>query len=173
MGPLEVQRIPLLHKDTFGLARNPMRIYCSLYAMPNIMLHFNILRFFADIWIVGTSIVYWAHRRAIVRPIGSNLSFDKQAARISWLGRRGMKWNNLIPYIRARVQTICPPQVLVIQLGSNDLTDTGGRQLCAKIEQDIIALSLQFPRTTLVWSELLPRIEWRGALSKVVLGGEV
>ncbi|KAJ8322264.1 hypothetical protein KUTeg_000735 [Tegillarca granosa] len=41
-----------------------------------------------DIWIVGSSIVYWAQRRALSRPVGRNLGLEKYGVQIRWCSIR-------------------------------------------------------------------------------------
>ncbi|KAJ8310890.1 hypothetical protein KUTeg_012755 [Tegillarca granosa] len=47
-------------------------------------------RGYIHIWIVGSSIVYWAQRRAINRPVGRKLGLEKYGVQIRWCGIRGM-----------------------------------------------------------------------------------
>lgn len=67
----------------------------------------------AHIWIIGHSMVHWARVRAINSSLGPHLSYIN----ISWISRRGMRWAEMLPAIRARAAAEGPPDALVIQLG--------------------------------------------------------
>ncbi|KAJ8302858.1 hypothetical protein KUTeg_019254 [Tegillarca granosa] len=48
-------------------------------------------RGYIHIWIVVSSIVYWAQSRALIRPVNRNLGLEKYGVQIRWCGIRGMK----------------------------------------------------------------------------------
>ncbi|KAJ8315869.1 hypothetical protein KUTeg_008019 [Tegillarca granosa] len=63
----------------------------------------------SNIWIVGPSIVYWAQRRALSRPVGRNLGLEKYGVQIRWCGIRGMKWSQLLTRIQRDLRNFpCP-----------------------------------------------------------------
>ncbi|KAJ8314851.1 hypothetical protein KUTeg_007001 [Tegillarca granosa] len=120
----------------------------------------------SDIWIVGSSIVYWAQRRALSRPVGRNLGLEKYGVQIRWCVIRGMKWSQLLTRIQRDLRNF--PQYLVIQLGSNDLVSRASGMLHWEMKLDLLSLS-KLPNTTVVWSCILPRLFWYGARSQVAI----
>ncbi|KAJ8307959.1 hypothetical protein KUTeg_014489 [Tegillarca granosa] len=112
-------------------------------------------RGYIHIWIVGSSIVYWAQRRALSRPVGRNLGLEKYGVQIRWCGIRGMKWSQLLTRIQRDLRNFPCPQYLVIQLRW-------------EMKLDILSLS-KLPNTTVVWSCILPRLFWYGARSQVAI----
>lgn len=62
-----------------------------------------------------------------------------------------------------------PPEVLLIQLGSNDLATIKGKELIELIRLEILRLRTLFPHTKLIWSEILPRRYWHFADNQVAV----
>ena len=56
-----------------------------------------------------------------------------------------------------------PPKILIIHLGSNDLTVVVGKGLESDMKQDLATLKSLFPKTKIVYSAMLPRLAWTGA----------
>ncbi|KAJ8314760.1 hypothetical protein KUTeg_006910 [Tegillarca granosa] len=125
-------------------------------------------RGYIHIWIVGSSIVYWAQRRALSRPVGRNLGLEKYGVQISWCGIRGMKWSQLLARIQRDLRNFPCPQYLVKQLGSNDLVSRASGVLRWEMKLYLLSLS-KLPNTTAVWSCILPRQFWYGARSQVAI----
>ncbi|KAJ8322269.1 LOW QUALITY PROTEIN: hypothetical protein KUTeg_000740 [Tegillarca granosa] len=128
----------------------------------------DVYRGYIHIWIVGSSIVYWAQRRALSRPVGRNLGLEKYGVQIRWCGIRGMKWSQLLTRIQRDLRNFPYPQYLVIQLGSNDLVSRASGVLRWEMKLDLLSLS-KLPNTTVVWSCILPRLFWYGARSQVAI----
>ena len=116
------------------------------------------------VWIVGHSIVHWAGARAWDTGLAGHLGLSPNL-RVTWLGKRGMLWDELVPLVRNRVFWVGPPDILVIQLGENDLPRTGCRVMRFLIRRDLKILGASLPDTVLIWSHLLQRAAWRGARS--------
>ena len=76
-----------------------------------------------------------------------------------------MLWNELIPLVENRVFWLGPPDVLLLQLGGNDLPRMDCRTLRWLIHNNLWTLGACLPDTILVWSHLLQRFFWRGARS--------
>ncbi|KAJ8316403.1 hypothetical protein KUTeg_006417 [Tegillarca granosa] len=104
----------------------------------------------SDIWIVGSSIVYWVQRRALSRPVGRNLGQEKYGVQIRWCSIRGMKLSQLLTRIQRNLRNFPCPHYLVIQLCSNDLNSRASGVL-------------------LFWSCILPRLFWYGARIQVAI----
>jgi hypothetical protein len=79
--------------------------------------------------VIGSSIVYWAYRTARGRHGSPNLGLQYKVFNLHWLGSRGLTWEGLIPMIEISLLTQPLPQILIIQLGSNDLGIVKGKEL--------------------------------------------
>ncbi|XP_033017008.1 uncharacterized protein LOC117053410 isoform X4 [Lacerta agilis] len=111
------------------------------------------------VWICGHSIVYWAEVRAVSSNWGSNLGFPSNID-VSWIGQRGMRWHQLLPLLTARISTVGPPDIIIFQLGENDLGEQKDNDLIMAITEDLKTLHFLYPHTSLCWSELLDRQYW-------------
>ena len=56
-----------------------------------------------------------------------------------------------------------PPSLLLIQLGSNDLTEIKTVELVNNITSDSLRIKLLFPNAEVIWSEILMRRYWHNA----------
>ncbi|XP_048772793.2 exosome complex component RRP45-like [Ostrea edulis] len=116
-----------------------------------------------NVWIVGSSIVYWAESRAKVRGI-HNLTYNETEVAIYWDGMRGMRWDSLMVNLQRdlAVWDLPEPDVLVIHLGSNDVASWDTNELINRMKGDLTKVTEMFPTAQLVYSELLARRVWRG-----------
>ncbi|XP_062982762.1 uncharacterized protein LOC134398982 isoform X1 [Elgaria multicarinata webbii] len=110
--------------------------------------------------ICGHSMVFWAGRRAANSSIGTQLGFS-QLANIQWLGRRGMRWERLLPTLFQAAAS--PPQVLIIHLGGNDLGFLKGKALILQAIADFKVIRQRWPGIVITWSCILPRFAWRSS----------
>ena len=111
---------------------------------------------------MGSSIVFWASQR-------SKRDAERwtvlTAQEVEWHGERGMGWSRFRPKLEALLQKAPPPQWLCVLLGSNDLGKKPLHELisCAQINLSYIATVS--PGTKVIWFDILPRIQYRGAIS--------
>ena len=63
------------------------------------------------IWLIGSSIVYWAHRNASTRPGGPNLNLQYIGGSVTWYGKRGMMWEELSPVVEKTVASAPSPEL--------------------------------------------------------------
>lgn len=114
------------------------------------------------IWIIGSSIIKRAFCYA--RSCGENGSQLGMAGlvEIFWQGRSGLVWNKCIPLIRHLLTVQESPDLLVIHCGGNDIGQKTTAALLHLIKQDFLKLSVILPQATMVWSQILPRLHWRG-----------
>ncbi|KAJ8322171.1 hypothetical protein KUTeg_000642 [Tegillarca granosa] len=110
------------------------------------------------------SIIYWAHRSAL-RLLNRHLRLEQQGVHINWMGKRGMKWHNVLTTVSKNIRNFPVPRILILHVGGNDLIDYTTSMLCAKIEYDISILAQWLPNTIIIWSDILPRLYWRGSLN--------
>ena len=114
-------------------------------------------------------IVCWAYRTARGRHGGPNLGLQYKGFNLHWLGSRGLKWEGLIPMIEKSLLTQPLPQILIIQLGSNDLGIVKGKELIELIRCDILRSRILYPDLQLIWSEILQRRYWHNANNEVAI----
>ena len=78
-----------------------------------------------------------------------------------------MTWDQLEDRVQYKIQyrLLCmpPPKFLFIHLGSNDLVSLKGKELIETVKLTILRFNALLPNTTIIWSELLPRLYWHGA----------
>ncbi|XP_053329999.1 uncharacterized protein LOC128503829 [Spea bombifrons] len=122
-----------------------------------------------QVWLVGHSFIFWARRRAAVRPNGEQLGFSPLAVEVRWFGKRGMLWVHLLPELVRLSRLLGPPSVLVIHLGGNDLGVVPVRSLGDTVLRDLARLMVLFPDVRLVWSEVVSRNFWRVATNQRAL----
>ena len=68
-----------------------------------------------------------------------------------------------MPQLQKQCKKFPPPAMLLIQLGSNDLTSIKFFDLISDIVRDILRIKLLLPNTKVVWSNILMRRYWHGA----------
>ncbi|CAG2231890.1 unnamed protein product [Mytilus edulis] len=115
------------------------------------------------IWLIGSSIVYWANKEASSRPGGLHLGLQNTGAHMVWIGQRGMKWGDLNRVFEQRLLNRPLPSFLVIQLGSNDLGISTSEKLFSDIECDLLRLHALYPALKIIWSDILMRRYWHNA----------
>ncbi|XP_015261064.1 PREDICTED: uncharacterized protein LOC107105578 [Gekko japonicus] len=114
------------------------------------------------VWIIGHSIVYSAGVYAASSGWGTALGLEDRL-QVTWMGNRGMKWDDLLPAVSLQVSLQGSPDALVIQLGENDLLERKGVDLNIAIAADLHTLVSRLPNTRFFWSDLLERREWPAA----------
>ena len=80
-----------------------------------------------------------------------------------------MRWKEVIPTFDEYLLTRPQPQILLIQLRSNDLAILKSKELIELIRLDVLHLQALFPELILIWSEILPRRYWHFADNQVLL----
>lgn len=118
------------------------------------------------ILICGHSIVYWSHKRAGSSSFGTQLGIGDFVS-VEWLGKRGMRWSQLLPLFDNLLSAGAQPQVVVVHLGENDLGNRSAVSLLSEILHDFRILREWIPGIKLVWSTMLPRRVWRGVYNPV------
>ena len=87
------------------------------------------------------------------------------AQEVEWHGERGMGWNRFRPKMDALLRTEPPPQWLCVLLGSNDLGKKPLHELISCAKMKLMYVTSACAATKIIWSDILPRIEYRGAVS--------
>ncbi|XP_060134288.1 serine/arginine repetitive matrix protein 2 isoform X2 [Zootoca vivipara] len=114
------------------------------------------------IWIVGHSIVHWASLRAMESGLGRHLGLPNYVS-VSWMSRCGMRWDEFLPMVKAKVSCEGPPAAMVVQLGENDLALVHSFSLRLRMQNDLEELAAAHPGLKIFWSEFLQRRVWLGS----------
>ena len=114
---------------------------------------------------MGSSIVKRAFAHALVRPGGVNLGLDRIPMEIWWQGYSGLKFVDLKKKLLYLKTFENDPDFILIHCGGNGIGSNVFSlnlfQLIAKFKQDLLDIKKFFPRATLIWSQILPRNQWR------------
>lgn len=113
-----------------------------------------------QVWICGHSYVFWAEKRALERSFGIQLGIPVADAKLHWLGKSGMTWDQLIPTLLHTRRRLTDPDVLVVHLGGNDLGTETDLEIIYRIKKDLGHLQQLFKNAVLVWSNIIPRKVW-------------
>ncbi|KAM4021773.1 uncharacterized protein ACNLHF_027088 [Anomaloglossus baeobatrachus] len=112
------------------------------------------------IWIVGHSYIFWAKRRASGRSYGENLAINIEHFNILWYSVRGMRWDGLMKEMSC-LKTLWPsPNLIILHLGGNDIGKVKTLDLIAAMRRDLSIIRSWFPDAGLVFSEIVPRLQW-------------
>lgn len=104
--------------------------------------------------------VYWAGIRAYKQ---KQIFPELVRPATSWHGKRGMRWEELLPKLQQLLKEESPPAKLVIHLGGNDLASTPTHKLERVIKEDLAQIYAWMPTTHIVWSDLTARLSYRYA----------
>lgn len=74
-----------------------------------------------------------------------------------------MRWDSVITNVQDMMNAKGEPSMLILHCGANDLIEVGSYNLREQICMDFRYLASLLPRTVLVWSQMLPRLSWRGS----------
>ncbi|KAJ1189037.1 hypothetical protein NDU88_005789 [Pleurodeles waltl] len=117
------------------------------------------------VWIVGHSFVRWAEKQASLRHFGRQLGLDGSRIKISWVGKSGMRWGELLYVLAKRMEQGVCPDLLVLHLGENDVVALSGIGLLKVMKLDLCRIKERWSGTHIVWTSLVLRRVWRGAHS--------
>ncbi|XP_066442677.1 serine/arginine repetitive matrix protein 1-like [Eleutherodactylus coqui] len=119
----------------------------------------------ALVWIFGHSYVHRSADAAKNYPTGRQLGISQDYATVRWIGTRGMLWREVLPEVHRFARLDRPPDILVLDVGGNDLGIRPFRELTRDIRYDILRLLSSFPGLIIVFSELTIRKTWHNARS--------
>jgi lysophospholipase L1-like esterase len=100
-------------------------------------------------------------RESISRPGGTSLGLDRKNIHIWWQGYAGLNLHQLKKKLLMLNQYEQSPDLMVIHCGGNDLGTVDLYNLLNNVKTQILSLKTNFPNSTLVWSQILPRKNWR------------
>ena len=113
----------------------------------------------ATTWIIGSSIVKWARNQAMAQ---NHYLSDRT---VLWYGKGGMLWDQVAPVVRNMLSRHAAPRTLIIHAGGNNLGRDTGLTILDNIIHDLQIIQSILPRTRILFSGILPRREYRGAVS--------
>ncbi|XP_075437803.1 uncharacterized protein LOC142476197 [Ascaphus truei] len=120
-----------------------------------------------EVWLIGHSFMYWAREWA-ASTLGLQLGIPQESRKIRWLGKRGMCWRDLVPTTTSALAVYGrKPHVIMIHLGGNDMVATKSLDVILQIHADCARLKALWNDAVIIWSEIIPRLAWRGARSWV------
>lgn len=122
------------------------------------------------VWIVGSSIVKNAFITSRQRPGGVNLGLDRLGVSVWWQGLSGMSIKRLKQQIKTMMRFEDPPEFLILHIAGNDIGNTMVGYLRNELKQILRWVAQMLPNTVLVWSQILPRIEWRYSKNTEAMG---
>ena len=113
------------------------------------------------IWIIGSSIVRNAFVHTRKSSVGINLGLSRVGLQLSWQGYGGMTTCDVMSKVRnlKRVENL--PGYIVLHVGGNGLGYVKVGFLCNRIKNIIRKFRALLPNTRIIWSEILPRNQWR------------
>lgn len=95
-----------------------------------------------------------ARDRAVESGRGDQLGLSDQLS-IKWLNQHGMQWNELVPMLAKEAAANDPPDVILFQLGDNDMFRMSDGDLIAIVKKDLLWCMQRFPGIKIIWSVLL------------------
>ncbi|XP_078315322.1 uncharacterized protein LOC111107615 [Crassostrea virginica] len=113
------------------------------------------------VWVVGSSIVKRAFVAARNRTGGVCLGLQRLGINIWWQGKGGMVWLDMYKKIKTLLKVNDKPQYLILHCGANDVGSTPLKSLIQNIKTSLGKIQLLLPNTKIIWSQLLPRRQWR------------
>ncbi|XP_041438197.1 translation initiation factor IF-2-like isoform X3 [Xenopus laevis] len=115
------------------------------------------------VWVMGHSYIFWAEQRAGLREKGRRFWLPADAVEVQWHGKRGLSWLQIRAWIEDKFRQEGPPDVLVLHAGGNDVGKIPMRDLIGRMKQDLVRIRAMAPRLVVIWSQIVPRLVWRGA----------
>lgn len=114
-----------------------------------------------NVWIVGSSIIKDAFVSAKSRPGGTCLGLSRLNVSIWWQGKRGRVTRQIKGKIRLMKKYEDPPQFIILHVAGNDLGCEKVGFLRNNLKNIIRWILIELPNTTIIWSQILPRLKWR------------
>ncbi|CAG2198938.1 unnamed protein product [Mytilus edulis] len=119
-----------------------------------------------SVWIVGSSLIRNAFVHARSRTGGVNLGLHRIGVKIWWQGYGGMGIKDLESTIKRLMKYEKAPKYLVLHIAGNDLGKTKLGFLRNEIKTTLEKVQSYLPNSSIVWSQILPRTNWRHSISQ-------
>lgn len=125
-----------------------MVFYCTIPFTPS----------FADVWILGDSLVRWAEARAVER---GTPNLRQPGVHIVWDGVSSRGIQDLHSAIQYGLLQGQSPAMIILHLAGNNIDNTNTWKIIKCLIAEIEYLFLNFPEALIVWTYILPRLHWR------------
>ncbi|CAG2216618.1 unnamed protein product [Mytilus edulis] len=119
-----------------------------------------------SVWIVGSSLIRNAFVHARSRTGGVNLGLHRIGVKIWWQGYGGMGLKDLESTIKRLMKYEKAPKYLVLHIAGNDFGKTKLGFLRNEIKATLEKVQSYLPNSSIVWSQILPRTNWRHSISQ-------
>lgn len=115
------------------------------------------------IFIVGSSIVKRAKNHAMLCSFGEDLGlYHDRGVKVYWRAQGGLTTDNLVFQVSELVKEAGRPHMLLLHCGGNDIGQGANTfELGVSINSNLEFLHNTYPGTLLIWSQILPRFNWR------------
>ena len=112
---------------------------------------------------MGSSIIKraWLHARIRNRPGCTNLTLERHGINLWWQGYSGMRLNHLKSKLRTLSSLEDTPDVIVLHVAGNDLGAYEIGDLRYFLRAQLRYNKRNNRNTKLIWSQILPRTNWR------------
>lgn len=115
----------------------------------------------ASVWILGSSIIKKGFLHARGRQGDTNLGFDIRDVDIVWQGYSGLKLTQVTNKLKTLSQIFEDPSMIILHCGGNDIGQLKLHEARKIAKRILVFLKGNFPYTRIVWSQILPRNNWR------------
>lgn len=120
---------------------------------------------------MGSSIIKQAFTEALCRPGGANLGLERLGINIWWQGYSGLRFLQMKSKLSYLKQFESDPDYLIMHAGGNDI---GVKEcplfwLIKNLRNHLQIIRECFPNSVLVWSQILPRTNWRYSQDSVAM----
>lgn len=88
---------------------------------------------------------------------------------IFWQGRSGLKWKQLVPLLKHLLTVEERPDFLIIHCGGNSIGMKSTAELIFDMKQDLVEIFRLFHNSVIIWSQILPRLSWRGPIEHAAM----
>lgn len=110
---------------------------------------------------MGSSILKWAQTEALLRPGGCGLNLGRVNISLWWQGYSGLALMQVVNKLKYLSRFGPQPSAILLHCGGNDLGHTSIRKLRLQTKKVTKFIKTNFPNARIIWSCVLPRIEWK------------
>ncbi|CAC5408109.1 unnamed protein product [Mytilus coruscus] len=114
-----------------------------------------------SVWIDGSSIIQNVFVEARQRPGGANFALNRFGVKIWWQSTGGLTLSKMKNRIRIMIRFEDPPSYIIVHIGGIDIGNIRLGYLHYQLVKFMSRLSNKLPETTLISSQVLPRLQWR------------
>lgn len=81
--------------------------------------------------------------------------------KVVWAGVSGLRYSQVLNIANSLSQCLPTPNYLIVHFGGNDLGSENCGLLRKNLKQVLLGLMMLFPNTNIIYSCILPRLNWR------------